>query len=111
MLVSMMLDGWRILAVRPSPSRPPLDRLYIGLDLLDARPHLGRTLGPSLFRICTGIIPAISPHQCSKFFDRARPTTASRLANVVPSRLVVPDHSLRYRIDAPGVGICPPWHL
>ena len=86
-------------------------RLYIGLDLLDARPHLGRTLGPSLFRICIRIIPAISPHQCSKFFDRARPTTASRLANVVPSRLVVPDHSLRYRIDAPGVGICPPWHL
>ena len=32
--------------------RPPLDRLYIGLDLLDARSHLGRTLGPSLFRIC-----------------------------------------------------------
>ena len=36
---------------------------------------------------------------------------ASWLADVVPSRLVVPDHSLRCRIDAPGVGICPPWHL
>ena len=70
-----------------SPFPPPLDRLYIGLDLLDARPHLGRTLGPSLFRICTRMRKTHcflnSDHfthqwQCSKFRPSAGPSLRDR---------------------------------
>ena len=60
----------------------------------------------------------ITPTVLSKFDAHAAPSgaastdiAASRLADAVPSRLVVPDHSMRRRIYAPGVGICPPWHL
>ena len=66
------------------------------------------------------ITPASFDHKVGRRTERGTPTgdvrfdndvAASRLVDVVPSRLVVPDHSLRCRIDAPGVGICPPWHL
>ena len=66
------------------------------------------------------LTPASFDQKVGRRTERGTPTgdvrfdndvAASRLVDVVPSRLVVPDHSLRCRIDAPGVGICPPWHL
>ena len=98
----------RILVVAASTAPGPLALLHMHMCTSFGYFNLCRPFSPQQVSTRKLGAPSATPTGDGRLDNDV---AASWLADVVPSRLVVPDHSLRCRIDAPGVGICPPWHL